>query len=68
MAKSEYYLIPLIMVIAIFAVWFSLQYLPVGIFGTVWVDTIAPMLWTYLPWLIILGVGTFVLLELLQRR
>lgn len=68
MAKSKDYMIPIILVISIFAVWLALQYLPSDIFGTVWADEIAPMLWIYLPWLIILGVATFTLLYILRRR
>jgi len=68
MKNSKYALIPLLMVISVFAVWLSLTYLPIGVFGTVWAITIAPMVWTYLPWLIILGVATFVLLELILER
>lgn len=68
MGKPKDYMIPILMVIAIFAVYLSLYFLPTSVFGTVWINTVAPLLWTFLPCLIILGAGVFVLLWLLKKK
>jgi len=64
--KHEVWLIPVFIVLAIFGVYIVLNYLPSSVFGTEWA-TIKAELWIYLPWLIIFGVGLFILARLTGR-
>jgi len=68
MAKHKDYMIPIVVVISILAVYFALYYLPTSIFGTEWMNDIAPQLWTYLPWLVVLAGATFTLVYILRGR
>jgi len=61
-------MIPIVVVISILAVYFALYYLPTSVFGTEWIDDIAPQLWTYLPWLVVLAGATFTLVYILRGR
>lgn len=59
------WLAPIFAVLAIFAIWLSLTYLPI----TEWGITIpSDSLWIYLPWLVAFIVGLFTLKTIYRRH
>lgn len=67
MVKQRYtdWIAPVFVVVAIFAVYLSLTYLPLDSWG---VSISGEALWSYLPWLILFVAGLFVLKNVYGRR
>lgn len=68
MTKNNKYewIAPAFLVVGIFAVYLSLLYLPLDMWGITNFPT--AQLWLYMPWLIALAVGICVLKELWRRN
>lgn len=65
--KRTEWVAPVFIVLAIFAIWMSLNYLPPDIFGSEW-SAFATGLWQYMPWLLAFAVGLYVFKMLVDRR
>jgi len=65
--KNSTWLAPIFIVIALFAIWLTLYYLPSDIFGEYW-STFKDNMWSYLPWLVVFGVALYSLKVLVSRR
>lgn len=66
MKKTEW-IAPVFIVLAVFIIWLILYYLPSDAFGAQW-GTFKNYMWTYLPWIILFGVGLYTLKVLISRR
>jgi len=64
LAKTEW-LAPIFMVLAILAIWMSLEYLPLSDWGISFDTT---NLWIYMPWLLAFAVGLYSLKVIYGRR
>jgi len=64
--NSEW-LVPIFIVLAVVIVWLILYYLPADAFGAQWAS-FKNSLWTYMPWIVVFGVGLYSLKLLISRR
>ena len=64
--KNTEWIAPAFIVVAIFAIWLSLTYLPLTSLGIDFPD--ASTLWLYMPWLVAFTVGLYVLKQIYNRR
>ena len=63
--KNTEWIAPALIVVAIFAVFLTMSYMPLSSWGI----AIDPnTLWSYLPWLVVFGVGLYVLKENIGGR
>jgi hypothetical protein len=63
--KNTEWIAPAFIVVAILAVYLSLTYLPLSSWG---ITIQSELLWSFLPWIVAITVGLFVLKELVSRR
>lgn len=60
---GAYWTAPIFVVLAIFAIYLALNYLPPEVFGSSWQD-VSALLWSYLPYLAVFAVAMIVLWRL----
>lgn len=63
--QNTMWVAPIILVVAMLAIYLCLTYIPLGQFGiTLPINTF----WLYAPWLIMLGIGMIVLSQVYRRH
>lgn len=63
--KNTEWIAPIFVVLAIFAIWLALQYLPLSSFG---VNIPTDSLWLYMPWIVAFAIGLYTLRIIYKRR